>query len=305
MTMIAPSSKKTRSLSWVLVALGALMAGCGSASSPRSAYAPSSAYGASTPAVADVAPVSPSPPPPPAATSMAAPHAGGAAEAAQPAPTDRPGLATHWGETRSSYIRSTTFYRADFEHPFATASLWYNDAEGARAQAAAEGYRRTERGEIGLAQSGVVVSLRDQHGRLLPGYQASGKAFAVGDAGERYTIWLENRTPARFEVVVSVDGLDVMDGQAASFQKRGYLLQPHATLEIDGFRQSEATVAAFRFGSVRGSYAARTGDDRNVGVIGVAMFHERGVPAWPWDSREIERRQQANPFPGQFAAPPP
>ncbi|RYE86619.1 MAG: hypothetical protein EOO75_15505 [Myxococcales bacterium] len=251
-------------------------------------------------AAPESSPAAPAPPPASQAGSTAR------AEAARPAqaPTERPGLATHWGETRSSYIRSTSFYRADYDRPFATASLWYNDAEGARAQAAAEGFRRTERGEVGLAQSGVVVSLRDGQGRLLPGYQAGGKAFAVGDAGERYTIWLENRTPARFEVVISVDGLDVMDGQAASFQKRGYLLQPHASLEIDGFRQSEATVAAFRFGSVRGSYAGRKGDDRNVGVVGVAMFHERGVPAWPWDPQEIERRRDANPFPGQFATPP-
>ena len=72
-------------------------------------------------------------------------------------------------------------------------------------------------------------------------------------------------------------------------------------LTYTGYRDA----LSFRFGSVRGSYAARKGDDRNVGVIGVAMFHERGVPAWPWDPREVERRQDANPFPGQYAAPPP
>ena len=292
--------KTARSLRWLLAGLGvALLSACASTgraplASPLSSAAPPAPEEGTDPA-------QPSAPPPPAqggVASMARPEAA-------PAPTGRPGLATQWGETRSSYIRSTTFYRSDFDHPFATASLWYNDIEGARAQAASEGYRRTERGEVGLAQSGVVISLRDGQGRMLSGYQAGGKSFAVGDAGDRYTVWLENRTPARFEVIVSVDGLDVMDGQAASFQKRGYLLQPHASLEIDGFRQSEATVAAFRFGSVRNSYAARKGDDRNVGVIGVALFHERGVPAWPWNPQEIERRRDANPFPGQYAAPPP
>ena len=102
---------------------------------------------------------------------------------------------------------------------------------------------------------------------------------------------------------MSVDGLDVLDGQAASFAKRGYLIDPHGEVEIDGFRQSLDTVAAFRFGSVRSSYAAQKhGDTRNVGVIGVALFHERGTT--PWNPREIQRRNDANPFPGQFATPP-
>jgi hypothetical protein len=218
-----------------------------------------------------------------------------------PAPAaDRPGLGTQWGETRASYIKSTTFYRADFDQPSALASLWYNDAEGARVQAQSEGFQRRERGAIESARGGVEVSLRDEAGRSLPGYQAGDKTFVIGEAGARYTLVLVNRTPARFEVVASIDGLDVIDGEPASFRKRGYLLTPHQTLEIEGFRTSEREVAAFRFGSVRGSYVARKGgDSRNVGVIGVALFHERGFSMWPWDAREVEQRRQANPFPGQ------
>lgn len=292
-------TKKQGRLVWLLVALGALVSGCGKSAGPMAASSPNSAHG-SQPGYqsSDAAP----PPPPQAAGApmpMAEPYK---KDSASP---DRPGLATQWGETRSSHIRSATFYRADSGTPSATAALWYNDAEGSRSQASAEGYRRYDRGEVPMAQSGLVVSLRDGAGRPLPGYQVGGKTFAVGESGERYTIWLENRTPARFEVVVSVDGLDVIDGKSAAFGKRGYLINPHSSLEIDGFRQSEDTVAAFRFGSVRGSYAARKGDDRNVGVIGVAVFHERGFSMWPWDPQEIERRRDANPFPGQFATPPP
>jgi hypothetical protein len=296
-------SKREKNRLWgvVLVALGALLSGCAAG-----AHAPSgSPQGGQSVSYQNVEPAAAprpasapmdgaGPPPPPAAEPLQM----------QPPAQERPGLATQWGETRTSHIRSAAFVRSNFDAPSATAALWYNDAEGARAQAAAEGYRRSERGELGMAQSGVVVSLRDESGRTLAGYQASGKTFAIGEAGARYSIWLENRTPARFEIVVSVDGLDVIDGKPASFGKRGYILNPHASLEIDGFRQSESTVAAFRFGSVRGSYAARKGDDRNVGVIGVAVFHEKGVPMWPWDPQEIERRRDANPFPGQFATPP-
>jgi len=70
--------------------------------------------------------------------------------------------------------------------------------------------------------------------------------------------------------------LDVVDGLPASTGKRGYLLEPYSTLQIEGFRRSREQVAAFRFAKVKDSYAARTGSDRNVGVIGVALFREDG-----------------------------
>lgn len=256
---------------------------------------------------------SPSSPPPPPASKRAsgdgaakeAPAPSPAAEAAgQPTADARPGLATHWGETRTSHIRTTQFTRSDERNPSATAALWYNDARGARAMASTEGYASLDRASLSMLQGGVTVSLRDERGRTLNGYSAGGKTYAVGDAGARYVIVVTNHTPARFEALVTVDGLDVIDGRPGAFDKRGYLLHPHATLEIEGFRRSETEIATFRFGDVRGSYAARKGDDANVGVIGVAVFHERGVPVWPWDQAEIERRKNADPFPGRFATPP-
>ncbi len=219
-------------------------------------------------------------------------------------PDERPGLATHWGETRRSTIRETAFSRAEPDAPSALASFFYNDEAGSRAMANSEGYRRSEHAIVSMASGGVSISLRDARGRVLPGYAAGGKTFAIGEANERYVIVLANHTPARFEAVVSVDGLDVIDGRTASVGKRGYLLNPNATLEIEGFRRSETEVAAFRFGSVRGSYADRKGDDRNVGVIGVALFHERGTSMWPWPNRDVEERRNADPFPGKYATPP-
>ena len=220
-------------------------------------------------------------------------------------PTDRPGLGTEWGETRFSRISTVPFVRADPATPFATAAMFYNDEEGARAMANTAGFRRTSGGFSPQAHGVVSVGLRDERGGFLSGFVASSKSFIVGEAGRRYTIVVRNNTDSRLEIVLSVDGLDVLDGRAASFAKRGYLVDPRSELEVDGFRQSMDTVAAFRFGSVRGSYAAqKTGDSRNVGVIGVAIFNERGTNPFPWTSEELQRRHDANPFPGQFATPP-
>lgn len=97
--------------------------------------------------------------------------------------------------------------------------------------------------------------------------------------GQRYRIHVQNPTSQRMEVVVSVDGLDAVDGGEASLSKRGYVLAPFGDVTIEGWRTSLDSVAAFRFGSVHDSYAGRTGRDRNVGVIGVAFFSER-QPEW-------------------------
>jgi hypothetical protein len=220
-------------------------------------------------------------------------------------PTDRPGLGTEWGETRFSKITTVPFVRADISNPFATASFFYNDEQGARDMANLNGFRRFAAGSVAAAGGVVNIGLRDEGGRFLSGFAANGKSFVIGEAGRRYIIVVHNNTDNRLEIVLSVDGLDVLDGKAASFNKRGYLVDPRAEVEIDGFRQSVDTVAAFRFGSVRGSYAAqKTGDARNVGVIGVAVFNERGTNPSAWGSDEAQKRREANPFPGQFATPP-
>jgi hypothetical protein len=124
----------------------------------------------------------------------------------------------------------------------------------------------------------------------------------VGEDGQRYKIVVRNATTARFEIVASVDGLDVIDGKQADPNRRGYIVDPHDTLVIDGFRTSDANVAAFRFGRVADSYAAQTSGDRNVGVVGLAIFAERGAV---WTTGELNMRDTANPFPSRGYAMPP
>ncbi len=120
-----------------------------------------------------------------------------------------------------------------------------------------------------------------------------GGTWVLGQLGERYVIRIINRSDRRVEAVASVDGRDVIDGKPADFQKRGYLIPARGHLDIEGFRISDAEVAAFRFARVKDSYAAQMGNARNVGVIGVAIFPERAVP-----------KQRVQPAPRAEAAPP-
>jgi hypothetical protein len=254
-------------------------------------------------------------PPPASAPSVgadsaaAAPRGGRGASAYEPQEKkaeDRPGLGTTWGETRTSYVSSERFTRADPSHPFALVSLNYNDEAGIQAMARRMGnsYASFDQSGVDAAQGAVSVRLLDESGSPLPSANFGNRDYVAGSDGERYVIQIENHTGNRFEAVATVDGLDVLDGQGGSLTKRGYLVNAWSTLEIDGFRRSQAAVAAFRFGAVKDSYAARKGSDRNVGVIGVAFFHEQGT-SFPWTERELQRRDSANPFPGGFAAPPP
>lgn len=119
------------------------------------------------------------------------------------------------------------------------------------------------------------VQLVDEGGAVLPTFQQRGRTWVLGTLGQRYLVRVRNGSPRRAEIVVSVDGRDVIDGRAAGWEKRGYLVDPYGEVVIDGFRLSQQSVAAFRFSSVPRSYAARMGDARDVGVIGVAVFPER------------------------------
>ena len=222
---------------------------------------------------------------------------------ASPEPSERPGLGTAWGETRFAPVHDVPFER-DSDQPFSVVSVHYNDQEGAGAMAA-----HVASGESGHAgdipvRTGLRVSVVDEDGLPLPAYASAGRMFVIGVAGRRYRLMVHNGTAHRLETVMSVDGLDVIDGSPAGSAKRGYVVDPYSTITVDGFRKSDRDVAAFRFSSVQGSYAVQTGGGADVGVIGWAFFAERGSS--PWDNQEIEHRLSARPFSdSRYAQPPP
>ena len=218
---------------------------------------------------------------------------------AEPAP-DRPGLGTSWGEAVAAPISFSPFVRAS-SGPWAEVLLHYNDQQGAAAHASYLG-TYPQPLEVYAGDGSLSVALVDEAGRTLPGYAAANRSLVIGEDGARYRIVVRNGTTARFEVVASVDGLDVIDGHQADPNRRGYIVDPHGVLVIDGFRTSDDAVAAFRFGKVADSYAAQTTGDRNVGVVGLAIFSERGAI---WTPAELGRRDSADPFPNRNYAMPP
>jgi hypothetical protein len=241
--------------------------------------------------------------PPPAYGGGGGAHASSEYRAPEPSARERPGLGTEWGETRESHVHGTSFLRADPSNPFAVVSLNYNDRGGVEALASYHG-GSARFYDYTTGRGAITVSIHNSWGEPLEAVRAGDRTYVIGQAGERYSLVLVNHTNHRFEAVATVDGLDVVNGRSGTFENRGYILMPYATLEIDGFRQSSESVAAFRFGRVSDSYAAQTGSARNVGVIGVAFFAEQGGAR---DERDLRLRDGADPFPGhdpRFARPP-
>jgi hypothetical protein len=296
---------------WIFVCLMMFLAGCGGGSSFGAAKAPPA--GASN----DSAPNSPAPQSIQAESSSKTASApqpgafGGSADSSSrsrpsepaPPPESRPGLGTEFGEARTSRVHDVTFVR-EGGRPFAIAALNYNDRKGVDALASVAARRDSAR-SVSTGGGAVTISIRDANGDPLEAVHVGDRTFVVGQAGQRYSIVLQNHTSHRFEAVGTVDGLDVINGKPGTFENRGYVLLPFATLQIEGFRTSTAQVAAFRFAAVADSYAAQTGSARNVGVIGIAFFGERGDSFVP--ESETRLRDSASPFPAdpRFAPPPP
>ncbi len=138
---------------------------------------------------------------------------------------------------------------------------------------------------------GLVVLV---DGKPLTEYSHNERTYVAAPMGGVYE--LEMSAPKdgqRYLFVASVDGLSIMDGQAAggaSNQFSGYILQGEST-RIPGFRLDDANVAQFKFGALDAAYATKMGHAQNIGVIGCRIYREV-VPT----TREVPRAPSASPL---------
>lgn len=127
-----------------------------------------------------------------------------------------------------------------------------------------------------VGQPLVSLTLEHPGGVPLPAFLHLGSLYFAGQQGERYDLRLTNNTGERVEVVITVDGRDVISGELGNFKRqRGYVLDAWSTVVIPGYRQSLEQVAAFRFSDLGGSYTALRGSPEHAGVVGVAVFTEK------------------------------
>lgn len=220
--------------------------------------------------------------------------------------TERPGIGTSWGEQRVSWVEPTAFARASGNRPAARASFFYNDRDGINAML---DYLGGEPAKVsGLRPAGDVrFGLRDGDGSWLETWELDRKLFAMGERGHRYEVVLKNDSARPVEVLVSVDGLDALDGERAKLDKRGYVLEGGEEMAVEGFRMTDGTVAAFRFGTMGDTYAQRRHQNtKDCGVVGIAVFREGKAGSGRDEEPRPRRRARGEgpPSSREYAKPP-
>jgi hypothetical protein len=112
--------------------------------------------------------------------------------------------------------------------------------------------------------------------------------------GENYALRIRNRTDRRVGVLISVDGLNAVNGERSTLaaSEPMYVLDPRESATIRGWRTSLDDVRQFVFVDEERSYANRTGQaNGDMGWIRVLAFEERRPIAWrrppePWLGRD-------------------
>lgn len=218
----------------------------------------------STSSEADYAPV----PAPPSAAKMASPQA----TSAQNRVRSEERLGTKWGDDISSHVTQIDLKR-----------LSQNPVDETQIRYASKQFSGRSINSISLAAGKVSFSVIDDRGRILPLYRDGQSYFLAANDGQSYQLRYSNTSQQTFEIVASVDGLDVLDGRQASRSKSGYVLRPYSSFAIEGFRKSNSAVASFTFSKPQDSYAANnsSGSIQNTGVIGTVVYELKAPKYYP------------------------
>lgn len=139
------------------------------------------------------------------------------------------------------------------------------------------------------------------NGKPIKKHAHAGRVYVEAKHWTEYSIKIRNNNWSRRLVVVSVDGINVIDGLAAGSTQAGYVINGYSSTEIKGFRTSNQEVHPFKFNAQERSYAAKSeetqGDTSNCGVIGVQVYDEKEKPLPVIKIREIIREVPSYPQP--------
>ncbi len=115
------------------------------------------------------------------------------------------------------------------------------------------------------------------NGRKVKEYRHNGLTFIEAKNGTEFAIEVKNHQSNRVLAIVSVDGIDVIDGKPANNKSRGYIVSGSDAQTFHGWRKSDTEVANFQFTPSGNSYATEKGKGQNNGVIAVKLIAEKIV----------------------------
>lgn len=183
-------------------------------------------------------------------------------------------LGTRWGDELISEVTQVDLKRVS-NTPTAYLQVRYAD----------KAYTGKSLNDIAMGAGQVSFRVTDDAGNTLPMYRAGVGSdtsyYLSAQEGQAYQLHYHNNTGKTYEVVASVDGLDVINGSAASRHNDGYVLRPYEDLAVEGFRKSNSAVASFIFSKPKDSYANHnaSGSINNTGIIGSVIYELKTPPA--------------------------
>jgi len=125
-------------------------------------------------------------------------------------------------------------------------------------------------------------------------YYHNGAIWIEGREGNNYTIDLSNRSNRRALFILSVDGLDVLEGKPAGLESQGYVIPAGQTISVPGWKVNDQQAAEFYFSRSRESYVNSIGGSTtNTGVIGAMVFQEY-IDMSGWSTTNITRNHDTN-----------
>ena len=110
-------------------------------------------------------------------------------------------LGTKWGDEVTSHVTEVNLKRLS-DQPIAESQVRYANKQ----------YQGKTVNSISLAAGKISFSIVDDADAVLPLFREGQSYYLAGQDGQSYQLKYENHTDSTFEVVASVDGIDVLDG---------------------------------------------------------------------------------------------
>lgn len=116
-------------------------------------------------------------------------------------------------------------------------------------------------------------------------YQHEGNTFVEGRKGSEFELQFKNTSYSSVLAIPSVDGLSALDGTPATTESMGFVVHPHTTLRVPGWRLDQSNIAKFLFLDKEKSYARTQSDGRptQAGVIGFLVYLQEQPPTTRMD----------------------
>jgi len=197
-------------------------------------------------------------------------------------------LGTKWGDDVNSYVTQINLKRLS-NSPIDETQIRY----------ASKQFSGRSVNSISLVAGKISFSVIDDRGRIIPLYRDGQSYYLSANDGQSYQLRYSNTSNQTFEIVASVDGLDVLNGRKASKSNSGYVLRPLSSFSIEGFRKSNSSVASFTFSKPKDSYAANSayGAIQNTGVIGTVVYELKAPKYYPTKQTSEGYAPAPNAFP--------